>query len=77
MNDENTTEKAQPYYSDDAVTLWHGDAQDVLRGLPAGSVNCYPVAARLLLDIDHEGRARVHEAVLAQLLHDAGWERTA
>lgn len=36
-----------------------------------------PVAARLLLDIDHEGRARVHEAVLAQLLHDAGWERTA
>ncbi len=36
-----------------------------------------PVAARLLLDIDHEGRARVHEAVLAQLLLDAGWERTA
>ncbi|NYD39919.1 hypothetical protein [Nocardioides panaciterrulae] len=27
------------------------------------------------IDIDDQGRARVHEAVLAQLLLDAGWER--
>ena len=32
---------------------------------------------RLHLEVDPEGRVRVHEAVLAQLLHDAGWERTA
>ncbi|NYD43951.1 hypothetical protein [Nocardioides panaciterrulae] len=30
---------------------------------------------RLHIDIDDQGRARVHEAVLAQLLLDAGWER--
>lgn len=29
-----------PYYADDQVTLWHGDALDVLRGLSDSSVNC-------------------------------------
>lgn len=29
-----------PYYSDDTVTLHHGDALDVLRTLPDQSVNC-------------------------------------
>jgi DNA modification methylase len=28
------------YYSDDAVTLHHGHALDVLRGMPDGTVNC-------------------------------------
>lgn len=32
---------------------------------------------RLHLEVDPEGRIRVHEAVLVQLLVDAGWERTA
>lgn len=32
---------------------------------------------RLHLVVDDTGRALVHEAVLAQLLTDAGWERTA
>jgi len=29
-----------PYYSDESVTLWHGDALDVLRTMPDESVNC-------------------------------------
>jgi DNA modification methylase len=28
------------HYSDDSITLWHGDALDVLRGLGDESVNC-------------------------------------
>lgn len=31
---------------------------------------------RLHLDVDDQGRTAVHEAVMAQLLADAGWERT-
>lgn len=34
-------------------------------------------AQRLHLEVDDEGRARVHESVLAQLLSDAGWERAS
>lgn len=30
----------RPYYSDDSVTLWHGDALEVLRQMGDGSVNC-------------------------------------
>ena len=29
-----------PYYADDAVTLCHGDALDVLTGMESGSVDC-------------------------------------
>ncbi len=29
-----------PYYQDDHVTLWHGDALDVLRRMESGSVDC-------------------------------------
>lgn len=29
-----------PYYADDQITLWLGDALDVLRRLPEASVNC-------------------------------------
>lgn len=29
-----------PYYTDDQVTLWHGDSMQVLTVLPAESVNC-------------------------------------
>lgn len=32
---------------------------------------------RLHLQVDDEGRVRLHEAVVAQLLHDAGWERAS
>ena len=28
-----------PYYTDDAVTLWHGDCLDVLRDLPDASID--------------------------------------
>ena len=31
----------------------------------------------LHLEVDAEGRVRIHEAVLARVLTEAGWERTA
>lgn len=31
---------SKPYYRDDTVTLWHGDALTVLRDLPDASVDC-------------------------------------
>ena len=31
---------SEPYYADDAVTLYHGNALDVLREMPDASVNC-------------------------------------
>lgn len=34
-------------------------------------------ATRMHLDVDDQGRVHVHEALLAQLLLDAGWERTS
>jgi len=33
-------EAPEAYYQDDSVTLFHGDALDVLRRLPDASVNC-------------------------------------
>lgn len=30
----------RPFYEDESVTLWHGDSLDVLRAMPAGSVDC-------------------------------------
>lgn len=32
---------------------------------------------RIHLEVDTEGRVRLHEALAARLLHEAGWERTA
>lgn len=31
---------SEPYYSDESVTLWHGDSLEVLRTLPDQSVDC-------------------------------------
>lgn len=31
---------------------------------------------RITLHVDDQGRARVHEAILTQLLASAGWERS-
>lgn len=30
----------EPWYTDEQITLWHGDALDVSRGLASGSVDC-------------------------------------
>jgi len=32
---------------------------------------------RMHLEVDDQGRVRIHEALVVQLLVDAGWERTA
>jgi DNA modification methylase len=34
------TRSPTPYYADESVTLWHGDALEVLQGMPDGSVDC-------------------------------------
>lgn len=30
----------KPYYTDDSVTLWHGDSLDVMRQMDSGAVDC-------------------------------------
>jgi site-specific DNA-methyltransferase (cytosine-N4-specific) len=36
----NESDTRSPYYTDDSVTLWHGDSLDVLREMPSSSVDC-------------------------------------
>lgn len=31
---------SEPYYADEQIQLWHGDALEVLQGMPDGSVDC-------------------------------------
>jgi DNA modification methylase len=55
------------YYSDDAVTLHHGHALDVLKTLPDGSVNCCVTSPpyfglRSYLPSDHPDKAREYGA---------------
>ena len=38
--DETSEETPVPYYQDDTVTLYLGDALNTLRQMPAASVNC-------------------------------------
>jgi DNA modification methylase len=48
----------KPYYADDAVTLYHGDALDVLREMPDGSVDCCVTSPPYfgLIDYDEPGQ---------------------
>ena len=53
----------EPYYSDESVTLWHGDCLDVLRNLPDASVDCCVTSPpyfglRSYLPADHPDKAR-------------------
>lgn len=52
------------------------DVQSWARPVPADTPGAGEAAVVLHLAFDGTGRALVHEAVLAQLLVDAGWERT-
>jgi len=47
-----------PYVEDSDFTLWNGDALDVLRGLPEGSVNCAVTSPPYwgLRDYGHDGQ---------------------
>lgn len=40
---------SEPYYADEAVTLWHGDALEVLREMPDGAVDCCVTSPPYLL----------------------------
>lgn len=31
---------SEPYFADESIQLWHGDALEVLQGMPDGSVDC-------------------------------------
>jgi site-specific DNA-methyltransferase (cytosine-N4-specific) len=52
-----------PYYSDDAVTLHHGDALEVLRGLPDASADCVVTSPPYfgLRDYGQEGQYGLEE----------------
>lgn len=52
------------------------DQQTWARPVPVNAPGAGQPAVVLHLVYDDTGRALVHEAVLAQLLVDAGWERT-
>ncbi|MBA2952133.1 hypothetical protein GON03_19140 [Nocardioides sp. MAH-18] len=53
------------------------DQQTWIRPVAVGTVGQIRAQAELHLDLDETGRALVHEAVLGQLLLDAGSKRTA
>jgi hypothetical protein len=65
---------------DDIVDAHHGAGappeQSWQRPLRTWPTPEPPPGVQLHLTYDDTGRALVHEAVLAQLLIDAGWERT-
>lgn len=56
-----------PYYADDTVTLWHGDAAATLAQLPAASVDCIVTSPPYfqLRDYDVEGQLGLEESPAA------------
>jgi DNA modification methylase len=70
----------QPYYIDDQVTLWLGDALDTLRALPTGSVDCIVTSPPYwgLRDYGVDGQLGLEStpteyiAQLATILNEAG-----
>lgn len=60
---------------DTALTVTDPE-QSWARPVPADAPGAGEAAVVLHLTYDATGRALVHEALLAQLLVDAGWERT-
>lgn len=56
-----------PFYKDDTVTLWHGDALEVMSNLPAGSVDCVVTSPPYygLRDYGTEGQYGLEESPAA------------
>ena len=64
---------SEPYYQDESVTLWHGDALDVLPTIPAGSVDACVTDPPYVIGAVSAGNLASKSGGWADMMHSALW----